>query len=110
MDRPRRNRVEVRYLDEEQARLFVAEAKRSSPHYRLYLAAILAGMRQGELLGPRWQDLDLEFSRASVQQTFYRLGRQQLFKEPKSATSRRAVSLPPVLVEELRQLQAEQGS
>lgn len=109
VDRPRRDRVEVRCLDEEQVRLFLAEAKRCSLYYRLYLTAILTGMRQGELLGLRWRDVDLTFGTASVQQTFYRLGKRQLFKEPKSASSRRAVALPPALIEQLRQLREEQN-
>ncbi len=70
--------------------------------YRLYLAAVTTGMRQGELLGLRWQDVDLAFSRASVQQTFCRLSGRQLFMPPKTAKSRRTVPMPSVLVEELR--------
>ena len=71
--RPKKQRKEMSVLDEEQIRLFLAEAKRSSKYYRLYLAALLTGMRQGELLGLRWRDLDLTLGVASVQQTFYRL-------------------------------------
>ncbi len=49
---PSRRRRAVRVLDEEQVRLLLGEAKKSSPHYVLYLAAVTTGMRQGELLGP----------------------------------------------------------
>jgi len=108
VDAPRNRQVEMRVLDEEQVRLFLAGAKRSSPYYRLYVAAVTTGMRQGELLGLRWRDVDLTLGTVSVQQTFYRLGRQQLFKEPKSAKARRSVALPPMLVEELRVLRKEQ--
>ncbi len=106
--RPKKQRKEMQVLDEEQVRLFLAEAKRSSPHHRLYLAAILTGMRQGELLGLRWRDLDLTLGVASVQQTFYRLGGKQLFKAPKTEKARRTVDLPTVLVEELQFLRDEQ--
>ncbi len=109
VDPPRRSRTEMLVLDEEQVRMFLAEAKRSSPHYRLYLTAVLTGMRQGELLGLRWKDLDLITGSAAIQQTFYRMGRQQIFKAPKTPTARRAVALPPVLVDELRRLREEQG-
>jgi integrase len=84
------------------------EAKRSSQHYRLYLAALLTGMRQGELLGLRWRDADLALGVASVQQTFYRLGKQMLFKEPQTAKARRTIALPAILVGELRALRHEQ--
>lgn len=116
VDRPGRARFEMKVLDEEQTRLFLAEAKRyaqargSSTYYVLFLAAVLTGMRQGELLGLRWKDVDLTLGRLSVTQTLYRLGRQKIFKEPKSTRSRRSVALPAVLVEELRQLREEQSS
>lgn len=94
--------------DEEQVRLFLTEAKRSSPHYCLYLMAILTGMRQGELLGLRWEDIDFTLGVASVRQTFLRIGGRRIFKEPKSGTSQRTVALPEVLVSELSTLRDRQ--
>jgi integrase len=109
VDPPRPRRREMRVWDEEQVRLFLAEARRSSPFYALYLTAILTGMRQGELLGLRWEDVDLALGGASIRQTFYRIGGRQLFKAPKSASSRRTVALPPVLVQELHGLRGQQS-
>jgi integrase len=109
-DPPRPRRTEMRVLDDEQVRLFLGEAKRSSPYYLLYLAALTTGMRQGELLGLRWQDVDLTLGAIAVRQTFYRLGKQQLFKEPKSAKARRSVSTPVVLSAALRRFRAEQDA
>jgi integrase len=113
---PRRRRLEMRVLDEELVRLFLAEAKRSSPYYRLYLAAITTGMREGELLDLRWRDVDIAMGTVAIQQTFYRLGgnkkeqraTQLLFKAPKTPKARRTVNLPEILVEELRRLREEQ--
>ena len=105
---PRLRRSEMRVLDEEQVRLFLGEAKRSSRYYALYLTALLTGMRLGELLGLRWKDVDLTLGVISVQQIFYRLGKQQIFKEPKSAMSRRTIALSPLLVEELNKLRSQQ--
>jgi integrase len=111
VDRPRRAEVESRVLDEEQTRIFLAEARRVVPHlYRLFLSAVLTGMRQGELLGLRWQDVDFTLGVANLQQTFYRLGKQQVWKQPKTTTGRRTVALPPVLVEELRAGRDEQAA
>lgn len=94
--------------DEEQARLFLAEAKRSSSYYALYLTAILTGMRQGELLGLRWVDIDWTFARVSINHTLARVHRQVEFREPKSRRSRRTVSLPQVLMEALKGLKTVQ--
>lgn len=103
VDPPRRRRRDMRVWDEEQVRLFLAEARRSSEHYCLYLAAVLTGMRQGELLGLRWSDIDFLVGTASVQQTMYRLGTTILFKEPKTARGRRSVALPAPLIDALRE-------
>ncbi len=105
---PKLRQREVQVWDEEQVRLFLAGAKRSSRYYALYLTAILTGMRAGELAGLRWQDCDLTFGVASVRQTFYRLGGRQLFKAPKTAASRRAVALSAAVVETLGAVRADQ--
>jgi integrase len=109
VDPPRRVNAEMRVLDEEQVRLLLAEAKRSSPHYALYLMAILTGMRQGELMGLRWRDVDLVLGVAAIQQTFYQMGKLLLFKEPKTPRARRNVTLPKVLIEELRRVREQQA-
>ena len=108
VDLPRRARVEMRVWDEEQVRMFLAEARRSSAYYALYLTALTTGMRQGELMGLRWKDVDLTLGVASIQQTLYRIGKDVVAKEPKSVSSRRAIALPPTLIETLRGVQAEQ--
>jgi len=101
---PRKQYVEMRIWDEEQVKLFLAEGKRSSPYYPLYLAALTTGMRQGELLGLRWQDVDFLLGEVRVTQTFYRLGGRAIFKAPKTDKARRTVAVPPVLLEALKSL------
>jgi integrase len=105
---PRVPRRELSAWDEEQVRLFLAEARRSSRYYVLYLTAILTGMRRGELLALRWHDIDWTFGRASVTRTLVRADKQVEMREPKSQRSRRTVSLPPVLLEEFRRIRETQ--
>jgi integrase len=90
---------------EEETRRFVNEAAATSPHHTLYLAAVATGMRQGELLGLRWQDIDLEQGVASVTQIYCR----GAFKEPKTQKARRTEALPLVLIEALRRHRAHQN-
>lgn len=61
----------VRYLsDDERARLLAAcKASDCKPLYLLVLFALTTGMRRGELLGLRWQDVDLERRLAVLQST-----------------------------------------
>jgi integrase len=56
---PRPARKEMLTLSAEQAQHFleIAAVDRFSA---LYILALTTGMREGELLGPRWHDVDLE--------------------------------------------------
>jgi integrase len=50
---------EMQFLTAEQVQRFLAAAE-NDPHYALFLLAISTGMRPGELLALRWQNIDLE--------------------------------------------------
>jgi integrase len=66
--------------------------------------AMMTGLRRGELLGLRWQDVDLESGVLYVRQTLQRLGGQGItFRAPKTRGSSRAVALSPDTVRRLRQ-------
>jgi integrase len=66
----------------------------------LYLAAVMTGMRQGELLGLRWGDVDWEAKRIRVRRTYVR----GEFGAPKSRRSSRRVPLTDRLAGELQRL------
>jgi integrase len=93
---PRAERQEVRPLgpDEIHRLLLAADA---TPHGALVHMALMTGLRQGELLGLRWQDIDLKAGMLHVQQTA-----QWLAVGSSSASQRRprAAALspsPPIL-------------
>ena len=58
----------------------------------LYITAVGTGLRQGELLGLRWQDLDLERGELAVRHTLQRGTR--VLAEPKTERARRTLRLP----------------
>ena len=70
----------------------------------------MTGLRRGELLGLRWQDVDLDAGTLSVRQTV-QISRTAgiQFEEPKTEKSRRQVTLPVVLVEALRRHRVAQA-
>lgn len=72
--------------------------------------ALWTGLRQGELLGLRWADVDLSARRLSVAVTLQRRGGAWHVEPTKTDKSRRTVSLPAPLVDILgayRQRQRE---
>jgi integrase len=69
----------------------------------LYVLALFLGLRRGELLGLRWQDVDLDEARLEVVQTLQRVGGSLRLVPPKTKDSARTVPLPAVCVEALRE-------
>jgi integrase len=71
VSRPKESRGRVRYLDEDERERLVA-ACRASKSQHLHSVVVLAlstGMRQGEILGLRWRDVDLERGRITLHET-----------------------------------------
>jgi integrase len=72
---------------------------------RLAAAFVLlatTGMRRGEALGLRWRDVDLAAGRLSIVQTITTVRDKMVISPPKTARSRRLVSLDPDTVAALR--------
>jgi integrase len=70
--------------------------------YPIAVVALGTGMRRGELCGLRWQDVDLDGGSLRVEQSLEQTRDGLWFKAPKSARSRRSISLSPAVVAELR--------
>jgi len=83
-------------LTVEQARIFLA-AIRGDRLEALYLVALGIGLRQGEILGLRWPDVDLDGGTLTVRHALARIEGELVLVEPKSATSRRVVPLPTLV-------------
>lgn len=98
---PRFQRHAMKTLNPEQARLLL-QAVSSDRLEALYVLALTTGMREGELLGLRWEDLDLEAGSLRVQGTLYRGPEGFVIGEPKTKGSRRHIALGPLAIESLR--------
>jgi integrase len=61
---------------------------------QLFATALYTGMRQGELLGLRWPDVDLDAGTIRVRQAVQKIDGEWHFVEPKSANGRRTLPLP----------------
>lgn len=58
-----------------------------------FYLAVMTGMRQGEIFGLRWSDIDFERGYIHVQQTVSWSSGHAVFQEPKTDSSRRAIAI-----------------
>jgi integrase len=84
---PKRTKKEMHPLTPNQARQFL-DAARDDRHYALYLVAITAGLREGELLGLRWEDVDLDMGKVAVKRQLTRTSDGLSFTAPKRGKTR----------------------
>jgi integrase len=98
---PRQQRTERHPFSAEEARAFIAAAEddRLAALWRL---AVTLGLRQGEVLGLRWGDVDLDGATLRVERSLQRIDGALVAKEPKTNRSRRTLALPRSLVAALR--------
>jgi integrase len=106
---PRVPRHEITPLTPEQARalLDVAKGERLEA---LYTVALALGMRRGEILGLRWQDVDFDARTLQVRQAIQRVAGKLTdsgagglrASEPKTERSRRKIAMPETIARALR--------
>jgi len=105
VDKPRAEEADpdIRFLEPEEVEALlrvVPDDDLGRVERRMYLAAAMTGMRQGELLALRWRDIDWPAQRVRVRRNFVR----GEFGTPKSKRSSRSVPLADRLAGELDQL------
>lgn len=89
------SKKEITPLSPSQVKVFL-KAIRGDRLETMFVMAVTTGMRQGELLALKWEDLDLD-------------GRKIIFSPPKTAKGRRSVGLTGPSVECLRKHRALQN-
>ena len=98
---PRISREEIHPLSVEETRRLLKAASDDRLE-ALYVLAIATGLRQGELLALKWEDVDLERGMLRVRRTLTRERGRVFLGEPKTTNSRRSVKLTTDAVEALR--------
>lgn len=72
VDKPKQSRAEMQTFDLEQTQTFLRAVEEDRIEALFYLA-ISTGLRQGELLGLKWADLDFDSGRFQVQRQLQRI-------------------------------------
>ena len=104
---PKVTRAEMRTLDTD-ATAKMIEAARGTFIFIPVLLGVLCGLRRGEICALRWRSVDLDAGRLSVVASAARQGGGTREKETKTGRGR-AVTLPPMLVTELRRHRLQQS-
>lgn len=100
VDAPKMVKSEIMPLTQDQVAKLLAAAKDDWLE-ALYVTAVGTGLRLGELFGLQWRDVDLNAGTLSVRHTLTEVGGKLTLTEPKTAKSRRLVTLPRRVVDAL---------
>jgi integrase len=103
---PRMDKQEMTPLSPAQARALLDAAREADDRWSaLYVLAVTTGLRQGELLGLMWEDVDLEGATLRVRHTLqppgFPKGAPARLTPPKTRRSLRSVRLPHSVVQAL---------
>jgi len=100
---PKLKRKEMKTLNDSQVRVFLSAAK-GLRHEALFWMAVFTGLREGELFGLKWFDLDWGKKHLRVQRQLQRIqGKGMVFTEPKTKTGKRMIVLSTATIAKLRE-------
>jgi integrase len=108
---PRPEKPEIRPLSLDQARQLIATAHEIGDRFEaLYVLALHCGLREGELLGLRWDDVDLTGTTATLQvrRTLSETRTGHKFEKPKNGKGR-SIRCSQKAAEALRSHRARQN-
>ena len=91
---------EMQVLTQEEMRRFLIQAK-AEGMYELFLLDLTTGMRRGELLALRWDDLDFATGKLRIDKQVCPVGGKLIVSEPKTKAANRTIILPPAMLEVL---------
>ncbi len=98
----------VKPFDPQEAQRFLAAAKDDRLE-ALWTLTLATGLREGEVLGLKWEDVDLDAGVLHVTHALQRVKGEGLqLVTPKSRSSLRTVAIPKIAVESLRQHRLQQ--
>jgi len=105
----------MKYLNVEEVKKLLQVAEENNDrNYALFYIAIVTGMRQGELLGLKWKNVDLEKGVISVKNNLKRLpGGGLVLDKPKTESSIRSIRIGnrtvEVLKNQIERIKVEKG-
>ena len=89
---------EMKVLSGEEIQRFLLQAKEEGM-YELFLLELTTGLRRGEILALRWEDLNEKTGELQINKQVYPVGGKLIISEPKTKAAFRTIILPPAMVE-----------
>ena len=93
---PKKSR-EMKVLTQNEIVRFLNRAKEEG-YYELFLLELGTGMRRGEILAPKWSDLNFTTGELRIERQVNVFSGEQIISVPKTKSSIRTVILPPSLL------------
>jgi len=109
VDRPRIQRKPISPLTPDEARKFLA-AIRGHRLEALFSVALALGLRQGEALGLRWEDIDFSAGTLRISHQLQRIEGKLTLVPPKTEKSRRTLVLPAMIIDRLHEHEKRQAA
>ena len=106
---PKLEHKEMKTLPVEQLTSFLREAKESGV-FELYYIELATGLRRGELLGLKWEDIDLSQGNLRVQRQIARINGEIIEAPLKTKNAYRTLPLSTDAVDVLREQRKKSGS
>ena len=105
---PKAKKPEIKPLGEEEMKAFIRKSLEKTDTSRLFFAVdLLTGMRQSEILGLTWDNVDLENGLIYVKQQLQLVGGKYVLLTPKH-DKERVISISPYVVKLLQKQDREQ--
>jgi integrase len=106
---PRPYKKEMKFYDENETYQFLLAA-RGDRNEVLYQLVLATGLRQSEVLGLKWSDLDIDNSNLTVQRQLKRnIKNGDYFKTTKTASGRRSIKIGKQTLEKLKEHRKNQA-
>jgi len=108
VNKPRQKKHEITPLTLDEIKVFLTAVV----EHRFFVPFLLechTGLRRGELLGLRWQDIDFKQNSLTVKQALIRTRQGLLMSEPKTPKSRRTIPLSNEVMATLKSHKAKQS-
>ncbi len=99
----KKNAEEMQFWTKEEFRQFADVLMDKPMSYIAFTVLYWTGLRIGELLALTAADIDLEKQTLTVSKSYQRLGGRDVVTPPKTPKSNRTITLPPFLLEDLRE-------